>query len=279
MFVKIEADYEALSQRAARIVAELVRRKPNAVLGLATGSTPEGLYTHLIRIARDEKLDFSRVTTFNLDEYEGLPASHPESYHTFMHKHLFDGLGLSHEQTNILSGISADPATECANYEAKIRSAGGIDLQILGIGGDGHIAFCEPGSSLAGRTSLVSLHPQTIADNARFFESEEDVPRQALTMGVGTILESRACLILAKGEAKADVWAKMIEGPVTSSLPASALQLHPWVIAMSDAAAASQLQNVDYYQHVDRETTEQPILPSWVFQPELDPRRVAQLTR
>jgi glucosamine-6-phosphate deaminase len=153
MYVKIEPDYDALSQRAARVVAELVRRKPNAVLGLATGSTPEGLYAHLIRIARDEKLDFSRVTTFNLDEYEGLPASHPESYRSFMQRHLFDALGLANEQTNLLSGMSSDPATECANFEAKIRRAGGIDLQILGIGSDGHIAFCEPGSSLAGRTS------------------------------------------------------------------------------------------------------------------------------
>jgi glucosamine-6-phosphate deaminase len=275
MFVKIESDYDALSERAARIVAELVRRKPNAVLGLATGSTPEGLYAHLIRIARDEKLDFSRVTTFNLDEYEGLPATHPQSYHAFMQQHLFEGLGLASDQTHLLSGMSANHAAECAEYETKIRRAGGIDLQILGIGGDGHIAFCEPGSSLAGRTSLVALHPQTIADNARFFEKHEDVPRKALTMGVGTILESRACLVLAKGEAKADVWTRMIEGPVTAQVPASALQLHPWVIAVSDEAAASQLSHRDYYQHVDRELADEPTLPAWVFQPELDPRRVA----
>jgi glucosamine-6-phosphate deaminase len=279
MYVKNEPNYDALSQRAARVVAELVRRKPNAVLGLATGSTPEGLYAHLIRIARDEKLDFSRVTTFNLDEYEGLPASHPESYRSFMQRNLFDALGLSNEQTNLLSGMSSDPATECANFEAKIRHAGGIDLQILGIGGDGHIAFCEPGSSLAGRTSLVALHPQTIADNARFFDRVEDVPRKALTMGVGTILEARTCLILAKGSAKADVWAKMIEGPITSQLPASALQLHPWVIAISDTVAASKLKHGDYYKHLDRELADQPVLPHWVFQPELDPRRAALAVR
>jgi len=279
MFVKIEPDYDALSLRAARVVAQLVRRKPNAVLGLATGSTPEGLYAHLIRIARDEKLDFSRVTTFNLDEYEGLPASHPESYRSFMQRHLFDALGLSTEQTNILSGMSSDSATECANFEAKIRHAGGIDLQILGIGGDGRIAFCEPSASLAGRTSLVALHPQTIADNARFFDREEDVPRKALTMGVGTILEARSCLILAKGKAKADVWAKMIEGPITSQLPASALQLHPWVIAIADTVAASQLQHGDYYKHMDRELADQPVLPHWVFQPELDPRRASLAVR
>jgi len=278
MFVRIEADYEAMSNRAARIVAELVRRKPNAVLGLATGSTPERLYAHLIRIAREEQLDFSRVTTFNLDEYEGLPASHPESYHSFMQRHLFDDLGLSIEQTNILSGMSPDPTAECADFEAKIRRAGGIDLQVLGIGSDGHIAFCEPGSSLAARTSLVALHPQTIADNSRFFDNEQEVPRKALTMGVGTILEARSCLILAKGEAKAGVWAKMIEGPVSSQVPASALQLHPWVIAIADTAAASQLQNCNYYMHLDRELADQPVLPHWIFQPELDPRRTALAT-
>ena len=170
MHVRVERDYEAMSLRAARIVADLVQEKPGAVLGLATGSTPEGMYSALIRIAREEGLDFSGVTTFNLDEYEGLPAAHPQSYHAFMQQHLFDGLGLSELQTNILSGVSGDPLAECAEFEAKIRQAGGIDLQVLGIGSDGHIAFCEPGSSLAGRTSLVTLHPDTIDDNSRFFE-------------------------------------------------------------------------------------------------------------
>jgi len=275
MFVKVEKDYDALSERAARIVADLVRKKPNAVLGLATGSTPEGLYRCLIRIAREERIDFSRVTTFNLDEYEGLPVAHPESYHSFMQRNLFDGLGLTEAQTNLLDGLSDDPTAECAEYEERIRRAGGIDLQVLGIGGDGHIAFCEPGSSLAGRTSLVALHPKTIADNARFFENESQVPRKALTMGVGTILEARSCLILAKGKAKADVWARMIEGPVSSQVTASALQLHPWVIAIADEDAASELKHVDYYLHIDRETADQPVLPRWVFEPELDPRRLA----
>jgi glucosamine-6-phosphate deaminase len=275
VFVKIERDYETMSERGARIVADLVLRKPTAVLGLATGSTPVGLYSSLVRIAREEQIDFSQVTTFNLDEYEGLPPGHPESYHTFMQRNLFDGLGLSESQTNLLDGLASDPAAECADFEDKIRKAGGIDLQVLGIGGDGHIAFCEPGSSLAGRTSLVALHPKTIADNARFFASEEEVPRRALTMGVGTILEARSCLILAKGRAKAEVWAKMIEGPVTSQLTASAMQLHPWVIAISDRDAAYELQHADYYRHIDRETADQPVLPRWVFEPELDPRRLA----
>ncbi len=200
MFVKVERDYEGMSERAARIVAEVVRRKPKAVLGLATGSTPVGLYRELIRIARDEDLDFSRITTFNLDEYEGLPARHPQSYHEFMRQNLFDALGLKQRQTHLLDGMAGDLAEECVAYEEKIRQAGGIDIQILGIGADGHIAFCEPGASLAGRTSVVSLHPQTIADNARFFDNhEKDVPRRALSMGIGSILEARCCLILANG--------------------------------------------------------------------------------
>jgi glucosamine-6-phosphate deaminase len=273
MFVKVERDYEAMSQRAARIIADLVNQKPDAVLGLATGSTPIGLYENLIRIARDEDIDFSGVTTFNLDEYEGLPAAHPESYYSFMQQHLFDGLGLTEQQTNLLSGMAKDPAAKCAEYEEMIRRAGGIDLQLLGIGGDGHIAFCEPGSSLAGRTSLVALHPKTIADNSRFFDRKEDVPRKALTMGVGTILEARACLILATGNAKSDVWAKMIEGPVTAQVTASALQRHPWTIAVSDELAASKLQNLDFYRHIDRELIDQPELPLCIFEPELDPRR------
>ncbi|MFP6678129.1 MAG: glucosamine-6-phosphate deaminase [Pirellulaceae bacterium] len=273
MFVKVERDYETMSQRGARIVADLVKQKSDAVLGLATGSTPVGLYENLIRIAKDENIDFSGITTFNLDEYEGLPASHPESYHTFMQVNLFDGLGLSEQQTNLLSGMDIDPVAQCADFEMMIRRAGGIDLQILGIGGDGHIAFCEPGSSLAGRTSLVALHPKTIADNARFFDKKEDVPRKALTMGVGTILEARSCLILAAGDAKSEVWAQMIEGPVTSQVTASALQFHPWTIAISDRDAAAKLKNLDFYQHIDGELADQPELPLWVFQPELDQRR------
>jgi len=273
MFVKVERDYASMSQRGARIVAEVVRQKPNAVLGLATGSTPEGLYAELIRIAKDEAIDFSEVTTFNLDEYEGLPAAHPQSYSTFMWENLFTELGLREEQTNLLSGMATDPAMECVEYEQRIREAGGIDIQVLGIGADGHIAFCEPGYSLAGRTSVVALHPQTIADNARFFDNEEHVPRRALSMGVGTILEARCCLILANGENKAASWAKMIEGSVSAQITASALQLHPWAVAISDTTAASKLSDLSYYQHIDRELKDQPVIPPWIVRPELDPRR------
>lgn len=273
MFVKIERDYQTMSERTAQIVAEVVRQKPDAVLGLATGSTPEGMYRELIKIARDENLDFSQVTTFNLDEYEGLPAAHPQSYNKFMWEKLFNGLGLREEQTNLLNGMAPDPAAECVEYEQRIREAGGIDIQVLGIGADGHIAFCEPGSSLGGRTSVVALHPQTIADNARFFDKEEHVPRRALSMGVGTISEARCCLILASGENKAKSWATMIEGAVSSQVTASALQLHPWTIAISETAAASKLKNLPYYQHLDRELQSQPVIPPWIARPELDPRR------
>jgi len=275
MFVKIERNYDAMSLKAAQIVAEVVRAKPNAVLGLATGSTPVGMYQALIRIAKDEGLDFSQVTTFNLDEYEGLSAGHPQSYHAFMWENLFEGLGLREEQTNLLDGMAKDLAAECSEFEEKIRDAGGIDIQVLGIGGDGHIAFNEPGSSLAGRTTVVALHPQTIADNARFFDNEKEVPRRALSMGIGTILDARSCLILAGGKGKAKPWAKMIEGPMCSQVPASALQMHPWVIAISDKAAASKLSNRKYYKHVDRERADQPVLPPWIEQPQLDPRRQA----
>ena len=268
MFVKVERDYASMSERGAGIIADLVRRKPDAVLGLATGSTPEGLYQSLIRIAHRDNIDFSRVTTFNLDEYEGLPAGHPQSYHDFMRRHLFEGLGLHKDQTNLLNGMASDLAQECQRFEAKIRAAGGIDLQVLGIGSDGHVAFCEPGSSLSGRTSVVALHPQTIADNARFFAAESEVPRRALSMGVGTILDARVCLILAQGEGKAEPWANMIEGPISAQVPASALQLHPWTIAMSDEAAASRLQNLEYYRHVDRERADQAELPRALVEPE-----------
>jgi glucosamine-6-phosphate deaminase len=192
-----------------------------------------------------------------------------------MWENLFDGLGLREEQTNILDGMASDPAEECARFDQRIREAGGIDIQVLGIGSDGHIAFCEPGSSLAGRTGVVALHPQTIADNARFFDNETQVPRRAFSMGIGTILESRCCLILASGANKADAWAGMIEGSVSALTPASALQLHPWVIAISDSAAASKLQNLDYYRHRDQELADQPGLPPWLQHPQRDPRRLS----
>lgn len=231
---------------AARIIARLLREKPCAVLGLATGSTPLSLYQTLI----DMKLDWSRVTTFNLDEYIGLPRGHPQSYHSFMWENLFRHVNIRPQNVHIPDGNAPDIPAFCASYEQSIRAAGGIDLQVLGIGGDGHIGFNEPSSSLASRTRIKTLTPQTRRDNARFFGSEEEVPFHVITMGIGTIMEARTNLLLAFGENKAAAIAGMAEGSVTANNPASVLQLHPSVKVCLDEAAASKLQRADYYRWV-----------------------------
>ena len=252
MRVIIEQDGDAVSRRAARFVAELMRRKPNCVLGLATGSTPLGTYRELIRLHREDGLDFSQVTTFNLDEYVGLAASHPQSYRRFMQQNLFDHINLNASQTHVPDGRALDFETSCRQYEQKIKDAGGIDLQILGIGADGHIAFNEPGSSLGSRTRLKTLASETIRDNACHFGGEDKVPRLAVTMGVGTILESRRCLLLAIGPAKAEAVRQAVEGPVTAQVTASALQLHREVISILDEPAAARLYRREYYAEVER---------------------------
>lgn len=243
-------DYEAMSRVAADLIEAQVQVKPNSVLGLATGSTPLGTYQELTRRHQEGRLDFSKVITFNLDEYVGLPATHEQSYHYFMHHHLFDHINVPPEHVYIPSGTVHDFTRHCEWYEAQIRDVGGIDLQLLGIGGDGHVAFNEPGSSLGSRTRLKTLTEQTVQDNARFFETEEEVPRFAITMGVGTILEARRIVLVASGEAKAEPIARCIEGPVTAQVTASALQLHRDVVIVIDEAAASQLQHADYYRWV-----------------------------
>ena len=252
MRVIIESNAEEASRRAARFVAELVRRKPDCVLGLATGSTPLGVYRELIRLHKEEGLDFSQVTTFNLDEYVGLPASHPQSYRYFMQQNLFGQINIDPSRTHVPDGRALDFESHCRQYEQKIKDAGGIDLQVLGIGSDGHIAFNEPGSSLGSRTRLKSLASETIRDNARFFGGEDKVPRLAVTMGVGTILESRRCLLLAFGGHKAAAIRDTVEGPITAQVTASALQLHREVIAVLDESAASLLVRRDYYAEVER---------------------------
>jgi glucosamine-6-phosphate deaminase len=249
--VIIQPDAEAASRRAARFVADLIRKKPDCVLGLATGSSPLGTYRELIRLHREESLDFSQVTTFNLDEYVGLSSVHPQSYRRFMQESLFDHVNLRTEQTHVPDGRALDFESHCRQYEQRIQDAGGIDLQILGIGSDGHIAFNEPGSSLGSRTRLKTLASETIRDNARFFGGEDKVPRLAVTMGVGTILESRRCLLLAFGPHKAKAIRDSVEGPVTAQVTASALQLHREVICILDEAAASLLARRDYYAEVE----------------------------
>ncbi len=251
MRVIIEPDSQSASRRAARFVADLVRKKPNCVLGLATGSTPLEMYLELIRLHKETGLDFSQVTTFNLDEYVGLGPTHPQSYRAFMQQNLFEHLNLDSSRTHVPDGRALDFESYCRQYEQRIKDAGGIDLQVLGIGSDGHIAFNEPGSSLGSRTRLKTLASETIRDNARYFGSEDKVPRLAVTMGVGTILESRRCLLLAFGPHKATAIRDTVEGPVTAQVTASALQLHREVICVFDEAAARLLLRRDYYAEVE----------------------------
>ncbi len=250
MEVILKSDPAAVSKEAARVFESQIELKLNSVLGLATGSTPLGLYRELGALCHANLLDVSRVTTFNLDEYVGLAPSHPQSYAHFMREHFFKSIPVPAASVHIPNGLAKDISKHCEEYEAAIRRAGGIDLQLLGLGGDGHIGFNEPSSSLASRTRLKTLTARTIADNARFFSSPAEVPRHVITMGVGTIMESRHCLVLATGEGKAAAVAAMVEGPITASCPASILQMHPRCTLIIDEAAAGKLQRTDYYRWV-----------------------------
>jgi glucosamine-6-phosphate deaminase len=251
MLVILKRDEEEVNEQAAQLVAGAIRRKPSLTLGLATGSTMIGLYRHLARLHREGSLDFSQTTTFNLDEYLGLPSSHPQSFHHFMHEHFFRHVNVQPRNIHIPDGsIRGDYDQYCASYEQAIRAAGGIDLQLLGIGRNGHIGFNEPTSSLASRTRLKVLSRETLDDNATSFGPGEESPRCAITMGIGTILEARKILLLATGQSKAAAVAKSIEGPITCAVSASALQLHPDVTFLLDEPAAAQLTQRDYYRRV-----------------------------
>ena len=236
---------------AADVIEAVVRRKPAAVLGLATGSTPLPTYQELIR--RHEAAAgpaYNGVTCFNLDEYVGLPAGHEQSYRATIARELTDGLGITAAQVNGPDPSPDGLPTAGERYEALIKAAGGVDVQVLGIGSDGHLAFNEPGSSLASRTRIKTLTAQTRKDNARFFGSPDEVPTHVLTQGLGTILEARHLLLIATGEGKAAAAAAAVEGPVSASCPASVLQLHPHVSVLLDQAAASRLDRLDYYSEV-----------------------------
>lgn len=246
MEIIIQPTPEAATAIAARLIARLLKEKPDAVLGLATGSTPLPLYRALV----DMQLDWRRVRTFNLDEYLGLAPEHPQSYHHFMWENLFRHVNIRPENVHIPDGLASDVPAFCADYEARIRAVGGIDLQLLGIGSDGHIGFNEPSSSLASRTRIKTLTQRTRADNARFFASADEVPSHVITMGIGTIMEARTNLLLAFGAKKAQALAEAAEGPVTAMNPASALQLHPDTRVCLDEAAATQLKRADYYRWV-----------------------------
>ena len=252
MEVIIKSTYEEMSRAAAREVAELLNAKPNAVLGLATGTSPLGLYQELGRLHREEGLDFSQVRTFNLDEYVGLPVSDPQSYHSFMNDNLFKHINVPPQNVHIPSGTTGNYQAFCAWYEKRILECGGIDLQVLGIGSDGHIGFNEPTSSLGSRTRLKTLAKPTIDDNARFFKRREDVPIYAITMGVGTILDARQIVLVANGKKKADAISACVEGPVTQMITASALQLHPRAKVFIDGEAAAKLKMRDYYDWIQK---------------------------
>ena len=240
------------AEDAAPIVADaytkLLAAKPNAVLGLATGSTPLPLYAELIRRHKEEGLSFAGVTTFNLDEYVGLPAGHPEGYLTFIKREFTEQVDLDPANVHGPDGLAEDLSTAAATYDQSIKDAGGIDIQILGIGSDGHLAFNMPMSSMASRTRLKTLTPKTRQDNARFFDGDLDqVPKMCLTQGLGTIMESRHAIMLCFGKNKAQAVAECVEGPLSSRWPASILQMHPHATVVVDEDAASQLRFTSYY--------------------------------
>lgn len=263
MNIIIKEDYEQMSKCAAEIIAGYVKAKPDCVLGLATGSTPIGTYQELIKMHKNG-LDFSKVKTFNLDEYLGItmdlnkPYNEDQSYARFMYEELFKHINIKKENTHVADGLTKDPENYCKWYEEEIKKAGGIDLQLLGIGRDGHWAFNEPGSSLQSRTRVEPLTKQTLDDNYELFYkkagiSREDMPRFAITMGIGTILEARSILMLANGEKKASIVAKAIEGPITSQVTSSAIQLHSGkVTIVLDEGSASKLANLEHYRHVEK---------------------------
>ncbi|WP_370163037.1 glucosamine-6-phosphate deaminase [Limimaricola soesokkakensis] len=250
MKILILPDPAAATATCVALIVESLIENPKAVLGLATGGTMEPVYAGLLKRARAGDVLLDRMTSFNLDEYVGLPPEHPQSYHSFMRERLFAPLGLDPARTHLPRGDAEDPAAEAARYDAAITQAGGIDLQLLGIGGNGHIGFNEPSSSLASPTRVKTLTCATREANARFFGPDEAVPRFAITMGIATILRSRHAVLLATGAAKAAAVATMAEGPLSARCPASALQLHPKATIVLDAEAAADLELRQYYETV-----------------------------
>jgi glucosamine-6-phosphate deaminase len=251
MEVIIRPDEQTAARLVAGIIAKELHARPQLVLGLATGGTMEKVYDDLARRHREEKLDFSLCRTFNLDEYIGLAPDDPRSYRAYMNKHLFNRVNIDLRNTHLPNGMARDLHAECRHYEHLIHDCGGIDLQLLGIGRSGHIGFNEPLSALRSRTREKALTPTTIAQNAALFGGDPTrVPKRAITMGVGTIMDSRRCLVLVTGKEKAAVVAKAVEGPITSMITASALQLHPRCTVIVDEAAAASLQGKEYYRWI-----------------------------
>lgn len=249
---------EQVANYGADQISQQIASKPTSVLGLATGSTPVALYQELVNRYRAGDITFSQVITFNLDEYLGLDADHPQSYRYFMNKHLFNQVDIKPANTYVPSGTPIDPIAECDAYEARLGVAGGVDMQLLGLGQNGHIGFNEPTSSLGSRTRIKTLTPETIEANRRFFSEGEFQPTLAITMGIGTIMESMRIVLLATGAEKADAVVDMIEGPIASRCPASILQMHPRVTVILDRNAARGLENCSFYEVI--ETKNQQLL-------------------
>ncbi|MGN8968663.1 glucosamine-6-phosphate deaminase [Intestinimonas sp. HCP28S3_D6] len=243
-----EADYDAMSRRTAAIIAAEVIRKPDCVLGLATGSTPVGSYRQLVAWQQEGLLSFGTVTTVNLDEYRGLGPDHEQSYRHFMRVNLFDQVDIRPDRTYLPDGLAADPEAECRRYDALVESLGGTDLQLLGMGHNGHIGFNEPGTAFIRETHVVDLTRSTIEANARFFQKKEEVPRQAITMGVGTIMSARRVLVAVSGADKAEAVRRAFCGPITPEVPASILQLHRDVVLVGDVAALSGMREEGVFQ-------------------------------
>jgi glucosamine-6-phosphate deaminase len=248
--VIIRPTADTASRLVAAIIADALGADPTLVLGLATGRTMECVYRELVRLHREQGLDFSLCRTFNLDEYIGLAPEDPHSYRHYMNRHLFDKVNIDLRNTHLPDGMAADLDDECRRYEERIKDCGGIDLQLLGIGRAGHIGFNEPLSALFSRTRQKALTPETIAQNAPLFDSPGQMPRRAVTMGVGTILEAARCLVLVTGEEKAGILAKAVEGPATAMVSATALQFHPRCTVIADEAAAARLTAREYYDWI-----------------------------
>lgn len=247
MIIYVGKDYQDVSRKAANIMSAQIIMKPNAVLGLATGSTPVGLYKQLIEWYNKGDLDFSQITSVNLDEYKGLSGDNDQSYRYFMNTNLFDHVNIDKTRTYVPNGLEEDSDKACADYNEIIRSVGGIDIQLLGIGGNGHIGFNEPGEAFEKETHCVDLTESTIKANARFFESMDEVPKQAYTMGIKSIMAAKKILLVATGSAKADALYKSLYGPITPNVPASILQLHQDVTVVADEDALSLIKEKDFY--------------------------------
>jgi glucosamine-6-phosphate deaminase len=251
MRIIITKDYEEMCHRAVALVANEIRQKPRLVLGLDVSNTLIGIYKELIQYEKDNKVDFSRVATFNLDEYMGLGGDHEQSCRYFMDTNFFNHINIDRRNIYIPNGLTKDPESTCRQYELAIRELAGIDVQLMAIGSYGHIGFNEPGSSLRSRTRIKTLRPEVVKEKEPLFKGANKVPRFALTMGVGTILEARRCVLLASGKRKAEAVVRALEGPVSTTCPASMLQLHYNSVVILDEEAAANLADKDYYKYVE----------------------------